>query len=63
MHHKIPAVDPDLPISPLRHLMRHDVTNQTASANAVVRRRMVAAQTAASAASHSRHHVSRRTQS
>ena len=40
----------------------HDVTNQTASANAASRRPIVATQPASGTANHSRHHVSRQTQ-
>ena len=40
----------------------HDVTNQTASANAASRRRMVATQPASGTANHARHHVSKNAQ-
>ena len=41
----------------------HDVTKQTASANAASRRRIVATQPASGSANHSRHHVSPKGQS
>jgi hypothetical protein len=47
----------------VKPLLLHDVTNPSASANAASRRRMVAPQPAAGAANHSRHHVSRKSQS
>jgi hypothetical protein len=46
----------------VRPLMLHEVTNRPDSDNAAARRRMVAAQHAAGAANHARHHVSRHTQ-
>ncbi len=47
----------------VKPLLLHDVTNPSASANAASRRRLVAPQPAAGPANHSRHHVSRKSQS
>lgn len=49
--------------SPVEPLVLHDVTKQTASANAASRRRLTATQPASGSANHDRHHVSRHTQS
>jgi len=53
---KAPAITANLP-------RLHDVANQTVSANADSRRRLLASQSAAGAANHARHHVSRQSQS
>ena len=50
-------------ISTVKPLLLHDVTNQTASANAASRRRMTATQPASGTADHARHHASRQSQS
>ena len=60
MHPKIknrPAGDPSSK-GTAKPLMLHDVTKQTASANAASRRSMVPNQPASGSANHSRHHVS-----
>ena len=51
------------PVSTVKPLLLHDVTQQTASANAASRRRAIATQPASGTANHARHHVSRQTQS
>lgn len=48
---------------PVKPPMLHDVTNQTASANAASRRRMSATQPASGTANHSRHHAPPHSQS
>jgi len=52
-----------LAVTTVKPLLLHDVTQQTASANAASRRRLVALQPASGTANHARHHVSRHTQS
>ena len=47
----------------VRPALLHDVTNPSASANAASRRHMLAKQPASGVANHSRHHVSRQSQS
>jgi hypothetical protein len=49
--------------NPVKPLVLHDVTQQTASANAASRQRLTATQPASGSANHDRHHVSRHTQS
>ncbi len=50
-------------IRAVKPILLHDVTQQTASANAASRRRLVAAQPASGSANHARHHVSPKAQS
>ncbi len=50
-------------ITAIRPIMLHEVSNQVASNVAASRRRIRASQPASGEANHSRHHVSRKTQS
>jgi hypothetical protein len=52
-----------IPVGTVKPLLLHDVTNKMASAGAASRRRLVPTQPASGTANHSRHHVSRLTQS
>ena len=49
--------------STVKPMLLHDVTNQSASANAASRRRMIAMQPASGTANHARHHASPKAQS
>jgi hypothetical protein len=50
-------------IHAVKPLLLHDVTQQTASANAASRRRLTAKQPASGTANHARHHVAPKSQS
>jgi hypothetical protein len=65
MHPKIKnrPTDESAVASPVKPLVLHDVTQQTASANAASRRCLTPTQPASGSANHDRHHVSRHTQS
>jgi hypothetical protein len=65
MHPKIKSRPPgeNTLASPVEPLVLHDVTQQTASANAASRQQLTAKQPASGSANHARHHVSRHTQS
>jgi hypothetical protein len=64
MHPKIKSrpIGKKAAVSAVKPLLLHDVTQQTASANAASRRRATATQPASGTANHARHHVSRHTQ-
>jgi len=61
MVNKSPNLEPAVITLRLREL--HDFTNQPASKDAAMRRRMAATQTVAGPANNSRHHIPRRSQS
>ena len=64
MHPKIKRrpTAPKTPVTTVKPLLLHDVTNPVASANDASRHRTIATQPASGAANHARHHVSRHTQ-
>ncbi len=65
MHPKIKNRPSGLPttLGSVKPLLLHDVTKQTASANAASRRRLRATQPASGTVNHARHHVSPKAQS